>query len=69
MSLRTNLNVSVVTVVKALSSGYVRVSASPEAWAQLPRAKWDALEPGELMPHEYTFSPDWNRVAKAKMPA
>jgi hypothetical protein len=60
----SNLNVRTVTKITRLASGYVRVSASAEAWAQLPESTWNALEPGEMVPREFTFSPDWNRLAK-----
>jgi hypothetical protein len=60
----SNLNVRTATVIKRLESGYVRASISGEAWAQLPWTTWNALESGECVPREYTFSPDWNRVAK-----
>ena len=56
-----------VTVVKDLGTGYVRVSSGDsdnQSWAQLPKAMWEELLPGDLVPKQYTFEPRWVRLLK-----
>ena len=53
----------VVTTVRPLPSGHVRVSCGRH-WAQMPRAVWEALAPGEAIPSAYTFEGAWVTLTK-----
>mgnify|MGYP001187597707 CR=1 FL=1 len=54
-----------VDVIKHLDTGYVRVSGHDDSvWAQLPTSEWDALEPGDMVPAEWTYQPSWARLKK-----
>lgn len=54
-----------VTTIKHFDTGYVRVDASGRQFAQMPLAVWDAMEPGETVPDEWAFEPEWCRLRKA----
>ena len=53
-----------VTHVQPVGAGYVLVHGGGRQFAQLPRAIWDSLEPGETVPDEWAFEPEWGRLRK-----
>lgn len=53
-----------VAIVKRLASGYIRVDAGGRQFAQMPNDVWGSLNPGDTVPDEWAFEPEWCRLRK-----